>query len=233
MEYLRWLSSKCSPCWGCGSTLLLGNVCFRLTLARRIIRPAYVKRKACRWSLSSGKSQETCNAWYSCGTKALNFCTGRGEHTAPFKDCKKAVGSFSNYTWLLPQAYSVYVSQYSFLPSRRMSNSLACWSCHTCHWLDCRIWPSSRAWSRGRGVWQYHSRLYRVSTYFFLHLWLGQIWLCLNSLAQREDYAYHSFKKLIHWCPSVKKFMDADTDNYDMALACQEVSLRAILYKVS
>ena len=40
---------------------------------------------------------------------------------------------------------------------------------------------------------------------------------------------YRSFKKLIRWCPSVKKFLDEGMNNCDAALAFQEVWLTTII----
>lgn len=38
-----------------------------------------------------------------------------------------------------------------------------------------------------------------------------------------EEYTYRSFKKLVHWCPSIKKTLGLDPDNHDTVLAFQEL----------
>ncbi|KIM64909.1 hypothetical protein SCLCIDRAFT_23269 [Scleroderma citrinum Foug A] len=38
-----------------------------------------------------------------------------------------------------------------------------------------------------------------------------------------EEYTYRSFKKLVHWCPSIKKILGLDAGNHDMVLVSQEL----------
>ena len=68
-----------------------------------------------------------------------------------------------------------------------------------------------------------------LSMHFF-YFRFGQVWIYYR-LLWREEYTYRSFKKLVHWCPSIKKTLGLDPDNHDIVLAFQEVRLSTILWK--
>ncbi|KAI6021271.1 hypothetical protein EDC04DRAFT_2937985 [Pisolithus marmoratus] len=42
-----------------------------------------------------------------------------------------------------------------------------------------------------------------------------------------EDYAYCSFKRLIHWCPSIKKLLNGEVDDHDVSLAFRDLKMGA------
>ena len=68
-----------------------------------------------------------------------------------------------------------------------------------------------------QGSIEYMPLFYYFSTWTVLNLCYVMSW--------RENYIYRSFKKLICWCPSVKKFLDDEMNSCDAALAFQEVWL--------
>ncbi|KIM55161.1 hypothetical protein SCLCIDRAFT_135221, partial [Scleroderma citrinum Foug A] len=38
-----------------------------------------------------------------------------------------------------------------------------------------------------------------------------------------EQHAYHSFKRMLHWCPRFKKLISNDVNNHEVIVACQEL----------